>query len=97
MPMKEYDVLVIGDANVDLLLRGEDLAPDFGQAEKLVEDANIELEGYTGVSALGMRVWCSGNDSIGRHWRPADKRGSRKISLKPDNNMISIFHQVAVD
>jgi len=61
MPTKKYDVLVIGDANVDLILRGEDIVPDFGQAEKLVDDASMELGGSAaifacGASRLGLKV-----------------------------------------
>ena len=51
--MKDYDILVIGEANVDLILRGEDLVPEFGQAEKLVEDATLELGGSSAIFACG--------------------------------------------
>lgn len=71
----EYDVLVIGDANVDLILRGEDLMPDFGQAEKLVADASMQLGGSAaifacGASRLGLCVGFIGklgNDAFGSY------------------------------
>lgn len=77
MREKEYDVLVIGDANVDLILRGADLTPDFGQAEKLIEGADMELGGSAaifacGASRLGLRVGFVGklgNDSFGEYLR----------------------------
>ncbi len=33
------DILVLGDANPDLVLSGEDVVPAFGQAERLVDEA----------------------------------------------------------
>ena len=41
--MAEFDVLVVGDANPDLLVRG-DVRPRFGQEEQLLTGA--ELVGY---------------------------------------------------
>ena len=38
----EFDVLVVGDANPDLLLRG-DVRPRFGQAEQLLTAADLVL------------------------------------------------------
>ena len=32
-----FDLLVVGEINPDLILRGDDLSPAFGQAEKLVD------------------------------------------------------------
>jgi len=51
--MHRYDILVIGEANVDLVLSGEDVTPDFGQTEKLVEDAVLELGGSSAIFACG--------------------------------------------
>lgn len=50
-PDKRFDVCVIGDVNVDLLLYGEDLTPAFGQAEKLVEDSMLTLGGSSAIFA----------------------------------------------
>jgi len=48
-----YDILVFGETNVDLILRGDDLVPSFGQAEKLVDDATLDLGGSSGIFACG--------------------------------------------
>jgi ribokinase len=46
------DVLVIGDANPDLLLRG-DVVPRFGQAEQLLDSADLVLGGSAAITAAG--------------------------------------------
>ncbi len=48
----EFDVLVVGDLNADLVLSG-DVAPAFGQAEKLVEDASLTIGSSAGIFACG--------------------------------------------
>lgn len=73
----EFDVLVIGELNVDLVLTGEDVTPSFGQAEKLVEDAALSLGGSSanlacGTARLGLRTaFCGkvGDDVFGRYLR----------------------------
>jgi sugar/nucleoside kinase (ribokinase family) len=52
-PTREYDILVIGEANVDLIIRGDDVVPRFGQTEKLVEDAELDLGGSSAIFACG--------------------------------------------
>src|SRR3954471_22375301 len=47
------DVLVIGDANPDLLLTG-DAVPAFGQAETLVDTADLVLGGSAAIVACGL-------------------------------------------
>lgn len=47
------DVLVIGDANPDLLLTG-DVVPRFGQVEKLVDSADLVLGGSAAIAACGL-------------------------------------------
>ncbi len=69
-----YDILVIGDLNVDFNLIGEDVTPEFGQVEKLVEDASLNLGGSSAIFAcqaarLGLRVafvGVIGDDAFGR-------------------------------
>jgi hypothetical protein len=39
--MARFDVVVIGDANPDLLVRGGDVVPAFGQHEHMVEEARL--------------------------------------------------------
>ena len=51
--MSVPDVLVIGDANPDLLLTG-DAVPVFGQAETLVDAADLVLGGSAAIVACGL-------------------------------------------
>lgn len=51
--MPPPDVLVIGDANPDLLLTG-DAVPVFGQAETLVDSADLVLGGSAAIVACGL-------------------------------------------
>ena len=46
------DVLVVGDANPDLILRG-DVRPRFGQAEQLLTAADLVLGGSASITAAG--------------------------------------------
>lgn len=71
--MKDIDVLVVGELNVDLILIG-DVTPGFGQAEKLVEDATLTLGSSSaifacGAAQLGLKVAFIGkvgDDDFGR-------------------------------
>ena len=51
--MGEYDVLVIGEINVDLILRAEEITPVFGQ-EKLVKDCTLTMGSSSVIAACGM-------------------------------------------
>ncbi len=70
---KRFDLVVVGDLNADLILRG-DVAPAFGQAEKLVEDATLTIGSSAaifscGAARLGLRVAFIGKvgeDEFGR-------------------------------
>ena len=60
-----FDLLIIGEINPDLIVRGADLMPVFGQVEKLVEDANLSLGASSvitacGAARLGLRVAFAG-------------------------------------
>src|SRR5690606_3100397 len=46
-------VLVAGDANLDLVLRG-DVVPRFGQAEQLLDGADLVLGSSAGICAAGL-------------------------------------------
>ncbi|MFT4030111.1 MAG: carbohydrate kinase family protein [Protaetiibacter sp.] len=46
-------VLVAGDANLDLVLRG-DVVPRFGQAEQLIDGAELVLGSSAGICAAGL-------------------------------------------
>jgi ribokinase len=71
------DLLVVGDANADLVLRGGDIVPRFGQREQLVEDAELVLGGSGAILAVGAAklgldvamVACVGDDPLGRAMR----------------------------
>ena len=57
----ELDLLVIGDCNPDVLALGDDLTPDFGQHEKLVDSISLVVGGSAAITAvaaarLGLRV-----------------------------------------
>lgn len=91
----QYDVLVIGDLNVDLNLVGGDVVPAFGQEEKLVDDAALHIGGSSGIFAcqmarLGLRVGFAGevgDDLYGRFLLDAlDQAGVdvRYIRVNPE-------------
>jgi ribokinase len=69
-----FDVVVVGDCNPDIVLRGADLQPEFGQHEKLVPDAVVGIGGSGSITAcacarLGLRtqfVGATGDDVFGR-------------------------------
>jgi sugar/nucleoside kinase (ribokinase family) len=88
------DLLVLGDANPDLVLTG-DVEPVFGQAERLVEDARLTLGGSgaivaCGAARLGLRVgFCGvvGDDLLGRVMRDELERRGVEVGglvLEPD-------------
>jgi sugar/nucleoside kinase (ribokinase family) len=72
--MSDLDLIVIGDANPDLILTGDDLTPEFGQIEKFIDRADLVVGGSASITAigaarLGLSVGlCSviGNDAAGR-------------------------------
>ena len=78
-----HDLIVLGDCNPDLILSG-DVAPAFGQVEKIVEDGRLTLGGSAsivaaGAARLGLRtglVAAIGNDALGRFQAEAlERRG----------------------
>src|SRR5437773_2033554 len=72
--MADFDVLVLGDANPDLVFRGGDVEPAFGQQEKLIDEALLTIGGSGAIFAcaaakLDLRVaFCGvvGDDAFGR-------------------------------
>jgi sugar/nucleoside kinase (ribokinase family) len=68
------DLLVVGDLNADLVLRGGDVVPAFGQREQLVDHAELVLGGSGAIVAVGAAklgldvamVACVGDDALGR-------------------------------
>lgn len=71
---RPFDLLVIGDANPDLILHGGTLEPEFGQREALVGESHLVLGGSgaitaVGASRLGLRTAMAaavGDDVFGR-------------------------------
>jgi sugar/nucleoside kinase (ribokinase family) len=58
---RPYDLLVVGELNVDIIVRGGDIVPRFGQAEQLVEDLTVQPGSSGGIFAaaaakMGLRV-----------------------------------------
>jgi sugar/nucleoside kinase (ribokinase family) len=49
----EFDLVVLGDCNPDLVLSGEEIDPSFGQVERLVDDADLMIGGSGGILACG--------------------------------------------
>jgi sugar/nucleoside kinase (ribokinase family) len=47
------DLLVVGDCNPDLILSGADVAPAFGQVERLVDHADLTIGGSAAIVACG--------------------------------------------
>ncbi len=73
MIAREFDILVAGEINPDLVLRG-DILPDFGQVEKLVDSADLTVGSSSaifacGAARLGLKVafiGVCGDDLFGR-------------------------------
>jgi sugar/nucleoside kinase (ribokinase family) len=71
--MAERDLVVLGDCNPDLLLRGN-VVPAFGQVEQIVDEARFEIGGSgaivaAGAARLGLRcalVSVVGEDALAR-------------------------------
>jgi sugar/nucleoside kinase (ribokinase family) len=88
---------VIGDCNPDLILRGGDLEPAFGQAERLVDGADLVVGGSAaivacGAARLGLRtalIAGVGDDTFGRFMldelaaRGVDTRGCITVPGMP--------------
>jgi sugar/nucleoside kinase (ribokinase family) len=74
VPDADLDLLVLGDCNPDLVLRGADVEPAFGQVERLVDSADLVVGGSgaivaCGAARLGLRTAFAGvvgDDVFGR-------------------------------
>jgi sugar/nucleoside kinase (ribokinase family) len=75
--MGGFDLVVIGDCNADLVVQGDEVVPQFGQAERLVDEMKLTIGGSGGICAagaarLGLRVAMAGllgDDMLGRFMR----------------------------
>ena len=85
--MTDFDLVVVGDCNADLLISGGDVVPSFGQQERLVDEANLTIGGSGGICAagaarLGLRVamiGVLGDDIFGRFMR--ESLGERGVDM----------------
>ena len=91
-----FDLLILGDANPDLVLTG-DVEPAFGQAEQVLDGAHLTVGGSGAIAAcgaarLGLRVaFCGvvGDDLFGRYMRDElDRRGvdMRGLVVEPNRS-----------
>jgi sugar/nucleoside kinase (ribokinase family) len=87
-------VLIAGDANVDLVLRG-DVRPRFGQVEQLLDDGALVLGSSAGIAACGLArlgiptdlVAVVGDDAFGRVVREELERrgvGTAAVRVHPE-------------
>ena len=84
--MKRFDVLVAGEINPDLILSG-DVIPEFGQVEKLVENATLAIGSSSaifacGAARLGLRIAFIGvcSDDIFGHFM-LDEMQKRNVDV----------------
>lgn len=85
--MVEFDLLVLGDVNPDLVLRGGDVVPAFAQAEHIVDEAQLTIGGSgailaCGAARLGLRVAIAGvvgDDLFGRYM--LDELAAREVNI----------------
>ncbi len=72
--MRDYDLLVVGELNPDLILKGN-VDPEFGQVEKLVDDFTVAPGGSSSIFAasaakMGLKVLYAsrvGDDIFGHY------------------------------
>jgi len=75
---KQFDILVVGELNPDLVLTG-DVVPAFGQVEQLLDTATLAIGSSSGIFAcaaarLGLKVafvGMIGNDTFGEYMNSA--------------------------
>lgn len=72
--IKQFDVAVVGEINVDLILQGN-VEPEFGQVEKIVADGRLNVGSSAvifacGAARLGLKtafIGVAGQDTFGRY------------------------------
>jgi sugar/nucleoside kinase (ribokinase family) len=93
VPGADLDLLVLGDCNPDLILRGDAVELAFGQAERLVDSADLTIGGSGAITAcgaarLGLRTAIAGvlgDDEFGRFMVQAlRERGVQTAGLVVD-------------
>ena len=92
--MKDFDVLVAGEINPDLILTGSNLSLQFGQVENIVEKAVMAIGSSScifacGAARLGLRVafiGVVGDDIFGNFMlRALESRGIDISNIIIDN------------
>ena len=74
LPMRDIDVLVLGEINPDVIVRAADPTPSFGQVERFVDSIDLVIGSSAaifacGAARLGLRtafVGVVGDDPLGR-------------------------------
>ncbi len=93
MTNRDLDILVVGELNADLILRGA-VVPSFGQVEQIIDDATLTIGSSSaifacGAARLGLRVAFigkAGDDEFGRFMlRELQRRGidTRGVVIDP--------------
>ena len=75
--MTDFDLVVLGDVNPDVVVQGDEVVPAFGQAERIVDRIHLTIGGSGAILAcgacrLGLRValvGVVGDDLFGRFMR----------------------------
>ncbi len=88
MPEREFDILVAGEINPDLVLRGN-ILPEFEQVEKLVDSADLTVGSSSaifacGAARLGLKVafiGVCGEDLFGKFM--LDAMSARGVDISP--------------
>ncbi len=95
MANRDYDVVVVGELNADLILRGN-VTPAFGQVEQIIDDAALTIGSSSaifacGAARLGLRVAFigkAGDDEFGRFMRrELQQRGIDTSGVVIDPNL----------
>jgi sugar/nucleoside kinase (ribokinase family) len=92
--MRDYDLLVVGELNADLILKGN-VEPEFGQVEKLVDDFAVTPGGSSSIFAasaakMGLKVLYAsrvGDDIFGHFMIDAMQSigiDTRYVTVDPD-------------
>ena len=86
---RPFDILVVGELNVDIIITGEDVVPRFGQAEQLVDDLSVNAGSSGAIFAsaaakMGLRVLYAsivGDDPFGHFMVQALRKSGVDTSL----------------
>ena len=65
----QFDLVVLGDCNPDLVLTGDEIVPSFGQVERFVDAADLMIGGSGSIVAVrgctARAPHCAGRDGRG--------------------------------